>query len=835
MFSAFLKDLRVSLRTLRSNPGFALVALLSLGLGIGANTAIFSVMDALLYRSLPVSHPEELVFFGDGRAAGVGGGFPDRPPRLFSLDFYKHLTASQKVFTSAAAVSSLRADAHGRIAGAAAGTGLEPIQIRLVSGNYFNLLGVNAAAGRVFSLEDDVKPGGHPLLVMSHTYWQKRFGGDPQAVGRTIAVNGTVYTLIGAASKGFTGTIVGESPDLWAPLSMHPQLQAWINNAQEPLTQFTWIIGRLAPGVTRSEALAQSNVLYRQWLEKAAGPAPSQEQRDAMPKARIEFNDAARGASQLRRQYAEPLQILMAMVGIVLLIASANVANLLLARISARQREIAVRIALGATRLRLMSQLLTESVLMSFLGGAVGLILAWWSAPFLVAMVSSEPRALALDVSPQPTVLLFTFALCLLTGLVSGVGPSWRMTRGSQGIPGLQEGKGTVQSGSRGLAGRLLVVAQVAMAMVLTAGAGWFIQTLQKIRATDPGFETERVLLVQLDPEASGLQDKALQQLAKRLEERIIALPGVRSASYTALRFDGGRWGTQVWKEGVERTSKNGLAFDGNVVGATYFDTMGMQIRQGRGFSPTDQPKSEIVAVINETMARKLFPEGSPVGHVFTFNRDENVRIAGVVSDAKIQNPREETNGMFFLYNSQRKDGYQDIVVRASGNPAELAPRLRALIQSEEPNLAIVEITTLGELVERSLTQEKLLSKLAALFGGLALLLSAIGIYGVLAYAVARRTNEIGVRMALGASPGDVLTMVLRESLLVVGIGALLGIPATIAMGRLVATQLYGLTPNDPWTIAGSAAVLVLTAVAASAIPSNRAARLDPLTALREN
>lgn len=833
MFSSFLKDLRVSLRTLAGAPGFVAVALLSLGLGIGANTAIFSVMDALMLRSLPVSNPEELVTFGSGRSAGITAGFPERPAELYSLEFLRRVSAGQKVFSAVGAMSSLSADLHAKFPGQDS-QGAEPVQVRLVSGTYFELLGVRAAAGRLLTPEDDVKPGGHPELVMSYAFWQRRFAGDRQIIGRTVNMNGGVYTVIGVAGQGFDGTVVGESPDLYAPLAMQPQLQSWINSPQESLTQYLWIMARRSPGVSIAEAQAQVNVLYKQWLKEVAGPSPTQEQNDAMRRASVALEPAARGFSDLRRQYADPLKILMAMVGIVLLIASANIANLLLARASSRQREVALRTALGATRGRLISQLLTESLVISLLGGVIGLVLAWWSAPLLVNLVSSEPRSMALDVSPKPMVLLFTFGLCVVTGLLFGIGPAWRLTRTHASLA-LREGKGTVQGGSRQLAGRLLVVAQVTLAMVLTAGAGWFLQTLHKLRNADSGFEQQRVLLVQMDPDSTGLKEKDFARLGKRIEERAMTVPGVAAASYTMLHYSGGRWGMRLWPDGVERVNRNGQVSDANMVGARYFETMGIPLRRGRVFTAADGPKSERVAVINETLARKLFPEGDPLGRLLYNRREEaGYRVIGIVADTRIGSMREEPHGICFLHNGQTEAGFQDLVVRAAGNPAELLPRIRSMIRAENANLAISDITSLGEMVDRSLTQEKMLSKLATVFGGLALVLSAIGIYGVLAYAVTRRTNEIGIRMALGASPGSVLAMVLKESLWIVGAGVLIGIPTTLAAGRLVATQLYGLTPNDPVTIGVACVVLLVTAVAASLIPSSRAARLDPLNALRE-
>lgn len=823
-----LKDLRVSFRTLAGNPGFTAVALLSLALGTGANTAIFSVLDALVFRTLPVDKPQELVVFGDARGAGLQSAFPNGPTGLYSLDFLDTLKASQKAFSSTAAMSSLIVEAHGRFASASA---MEPLQIRIVSDSYFPMLGVQPAAGRFFAPHTKE-------AVLSHAYWQRRFAGDPAVIGRTVAINGQAYTLTGVAARGFTGTVVGESPDLWTDLDTQTHLQSWIGDRREPLSQSLWLLARLAPGVTLASAQSQVDVVYRHWLERVAGTSP--ERIAAIPRARAELNDASRGSSRLRRQYSEPLRIVFAMVGLILLIASANIANLLLARISSREREMAVRAAMGATRGRLVAQLLTESVLLSILGGTLGLVLAWWAAPYMVSLVSADPAGVALDVSPSGTVLLFHAGLCLATGLLFGMWPALRLSRSPGAMSQQQGNKGAVGAhASASVSGRLLVVAQVALAMVLTAGAGWFLRTLDHLQRADPGFDTQSTLFIGLDAAASGIAEAEQVRQSQRIEDKLNALPGVAAAAYTMVHYDAGRWTSRAWPEGVARDrSLDANRYDGNRVSIRYFEAMGMRLLQGRVFTSFDTPDAERVAVLSETAARRMYPGQSAVGRLLYTGaaNDSAIRIAGVVSDAKIENPRETFDGMIFLHNAQDRDGYQDIVVRASPgvNPGDLLPRIREVIRGENASIAITETTTMGDLVRRSLTQERMLSKLASMFGILALTLAAVGIYGVLAYSVARRTAEIGVRMALGATPSTVVRMVLVESLSMAAIGVAVGIPAVLLAGRLVASQLYGLTPADPWTLGVSAAILLGSAMAAGAAPSIRASRMDPVRALRD-
>jgi predicted permease len=826
----FTQDLRFGLRLLARNPGFTVVAVLSLALGVGANTAIFSVIDALVLRRLPVQHPEQLVSLGEGKKVGVANGFPSQAADLYSPTFYRELQKDHRVLSEVAAMSSLPAEVHGRVA---AGADLEPLKVQLVSGNYFGVLGVNPAAGRLLTTEDDIRPGGHPVAVMSYRFWEGRLGRSPAAIGSTVTFNGTAFAVIGVAARDFFGTTVGEAPDLWTPLAMQLQVQAWVDKPADPLTQYLWLLGRKRPEVPMTQAQSYINVFYLQWLRGVAGPHPSAETARDLQTVKVLLLPAARGLSELRRTFSRPLQILMVVVGLVLLIACANIANLLLARVSGRRREIAVRLALGAARGRLIRQLLTESVLLALAGGALGVMLAWWGGPLLVSMVSVGPRETPLDVAPNARVLLFTLAISVLTGVLFGAGPAWRMTR-MDAAPSLKEGKGIASSRSGGWLGQALVAIQVAIALFLMVGAGLFLRTLQKLQAVDAGFDQERVVIVQLDPEAASLKDQAMMNVAHRLVERVRELPGVRAAGFSMLHFAGGRWMNRAWRDGVERISANAVFSDGNIVGSGYFDAMGMALLAGRAFGAGDGAKSNRVAVVNETLSRKLYPEGSALGRRLILNgENRDYEIVGVVKDARVGSLREDPREEFFLSADQVLDGYQDLVVRVNGRPEALLSQMRAIVRNENPNLAIAEMTTLGELVDRSLNQEKLLARLATFFGLLALSLASIGLYGVLAYSVTRRTSEIGIRVALGARPGSVSRMVLRESLWLVLIGLAAGMAAALECGSLVAAQVYGVQPHDPLTLASAAAFLLLVAILASWIPARRAARMDPLTALR--
>jgi len=616
---------------------------------------------------------------------------------------------------------------------------------------------------------------------------------------------------------------------------MQSKVQPWLGNPFGAQTQSLWLIGRLKSGVNIAHAQAYANVRFQEWLHQVAGSTPSAEQVRDMQNTRVKLTGMAQGTSRLRRQFSRPLQILMVLVGLVLLIACANVANLLLARAAARQREIAVRMALGAQRRRLMSQLLAESLALALLGGCLGLLIASVGGRLLLVMVSSGPEPIPLPLGLNAPVLLFTFLTSVVTGLVFGIAPALRMT-GADAGSSLKEGKGLARSQSRGRLRSILVAGQVALAFVLIIAAAIFVTTLRNLEEANTGFEKDRVLLVQLDSDSISVKGSALMALYLRLETRIQSLPGVQAASYSMTAFNEGQWNAWVWPQGVAHTEANAKSFSGNRVGAQYFKTLGTSMILGRAFGPKDTPKSPPVAIIDEAFARSLFPNGSPLGRRFSLGDHDDVEIIGVVRNAKYRNVREDPRGMFFIYNGQTEspDGFNDLVVRAQGKPEALIANIRATIRAENPDLVVSETVTLAQEVDRSLAQEKLLADLAGFFGILALLLASVGLYGVIAYSVARRTNEIGIRMALGALPSGILGEVLRESLLVVALGLAAGLPVALACGRLVASQIYGVKADDPLLISTAAAVLILAALLAAWWPARRAALLDPLTALRE-
>jgi predicted permease len=622
----------------------------------------------------------------------------------------------------------------------------------------------------------------------------------------------------------FFGTVVGEGTDCWIPLSMLHQVDPWIDNPYDAKSQSLWLIGRVKGSVTPAQASANVNLLFQQWLRDLAGPAPAAERIEDMRKAHIVLTDGGQGISNLRYSFSEPLKILMAVVGLVLLIACANVANLHLARAAGRTREISVRLALGASRRMLFTQLITESVMLGLIGGVLGLMAGWWGGQLLVA---SGPGQVPLDVGPNPRVLLFTFLLAVSTGLLFGIAPALRMTRADIG-PSLKEGKGMARSQSRSLLGHALVAGQVGLALFLMIGAGLFLRTLVRLDHTDVGFDKDHVTIFELDSGPKGLTP----EVARRLEERVRAVPGVEAASFAMMTFQRGSWTAAVWPEGVAHTEANGKELDGNRVSADYFATLRMPILAGRAFGPQDTPQSPRVAVVNETFVRRIFPNVSPLGHHFSIGGTSDLEIIGVVKDAKYHNLREKPRAVWFVDTAQESDGFGNLLVRTSRE--SVIPQIRAAIHSEDKNVTVALVAPLAGRVDETLGREKMLARLAGVFGALALLLASIGLYGVLAYSVSRRTNEIGIRMALGARPLGILKMVLGESLLLVAIGLMVGIPAALACGRFVASQLYGVPPNDASTIVAAASILTAVALTASFLPARRAALLDPLKALRE-
>lgn len=537
----FLQDLRFGARTLLQKPGFTLIAVLSLALGTGANTAVFSLLDAVLLRSLPVQEPDRLVLFGDATDVGITSAFPNRSWHLYSYPFFREMRRRSQSFADVAAVNSLPNRVHGVVNAGAPGGELEKINAQLVSGSYFPTLGVKALVGRTLTDADDQTPGGHPVAVVSHSWWQRRFGGDPSIVGKTIAVGGTSYAIVGVTPQEFFGTSVGESPDLWVPLAMEAQLPPGWKGLDEKFFQSLFLIARLKPGVSAEQAGVETNLLFKQILQEFAGPQLTAEQAQNLKQARVDLTPAGRGLSELRQKFSLPLRILMGVVGIVLLIACANIANLMLARAAARRKEFAVRLALGAGRVRLVRQLLTESLLLAALGGVAGLLVAWWGSQALVMMVSSGPDALPLDVSPEGRVLGFTAGLALLSAVIFGLAPTLRASK-TEINQALKGDKGASTGKARSRLGKALVVAQVALSLLLLVGAGLFVRTLVNLQNVDTGYKADNVAVFQVDTDSTGLDgDKRLLSLYHEVEERVKAVPGVQAAAFSFFTFNQGR------------------------------------------------------------------------------------------------------------------------------------------------------------------------------------------------------------------------------------------------------------------------------------------------------
>ena len=828
------QDLRYGLRMLAKAPGFTAVAVLTLALGIGANTAIFSVMNAVMLRNLPVEKPSELVLFGDGHAGGSTDHFADT--RLYSYPYFQKIRERNHSFSELSAVLSLTLNGmHGKVDG---NPDFEKMNVQLVSGTFFSMLGVKPVLGRTFSATDDEPAGAHPIAVASYSWWKRRFNGAPDTLGKTINLEQNVYTIVGVAPQDFYGTMVGQTPDVWIPLSMEAQVSPGWNGLNDSSFQSLDIFGRLKAGVSVATAEAEVNLLAQQLWREQAGPTPTKEQEQELAEDHIALTPAARGISRLRFRYSLPLQVLMAVVGLVLLIACANIANLLLARGTARQREIAVRMAIGAGRSRLIRQMLTENALLVLIGGGLGIWFASWASVALVRMVTPGTEASPLNVGPDATVLAFTLIVSVATAALFGIIPALRNTRIDL-TPSLKEGKGTAGAAARGAMANALIVAQVALSLVLLVGAGLFLRTIINLENVDTGFDKQNVLLYGIDPSAVGYkQDARLVNVYQSIEQKVEAEPGIKSASISFFTFNQGEWDDSVVVKGG--TVAPGIDNDvvENVVGPDYFKTMGIPLLVGRALGPQDTMNSPKVAVINETMARNFFPGGSPIGRRFGIGEDPkhsgDFEVVGVVKDAKYIRIGEAASAAAYYPYTQNGDRYfYNLTVRYSGSSRPIANEVRQAVGSVDARLPVAYVSTLAELVDQSLASQSMIAKLSTFFALLAAFLACIGIYGITSYAVTRRTSEIGIRMALGANGRSVLGMVLREVAKLVAIGVVIGVPAALAADRWASSLLFGLKPTDPATMLSATALLLAVAVFAGFIPARRASRVDPIVALR--
>lgn len=829
----FLQDAGYGLRSMLRTPVVTAVALISLALGIGANTAIFSFLDAVMLRSLPVRDPHQLVKLGVEDWLGITDSFACT--ELYSYPFYRELQRKNSVFSDTAALFSLTNHVHGFVDDRA---GSELINVQAVSGTYFQTLGVGAQIGRVLSEADDSSEGDHPVVVISHGFWKRNLGGDPSVLGHRVKLGQTVFDIVGVAAPEFFGTTVGESPDAWAPLSMTKSIPPGWGGYHENFTESLYILGRLKPGVSAEQAAANVNVLFPQILLSFPDAKLTQENMARLARARVQLEPMERGLSDLRGTYSEPLQVLMAIVALVLLIACANIANLLLARSTARARELAVRQALGAGRARIIRQLLTESLLLALAGGGLGIGFAVVANRLLLRLISHGSATIPLDVSLNLRLLGFTVVVTVCTAMLFGTLPALRATR-LQLTDGLKSGRGASARGARTPLAKVLVASQVALSLVLVMGASLFLRTLINLNRVDTGFNKDRVLRLDIDSTVTGYKgdDPRLKALYKEIEERVSAIPGVEAASFSAFMFHEGSWNTMITVPGMP-VDRN-VNVKHNIIGDGYFKVMQIPLVAGRAFGPQDTATSQPVAIISEHMARTLFPAGSPIGRTYSIGSPDTAdqplekQVIGVVKDVKFYDVQEPAAYIDYLPYTQREWGFGDFAVRYSGDFSAISNGAQQAIHAIDRRLPITHVIALDEEVARSFTNQKIIAELSAFFGAVALFLSCIGLYGVMSYLVGSRTGEIGVRMALGAGRSQVGWQVMREIAVLIFAGIAIGVPVTLGASRLVRDLLYGLGGTDPVSLAAAVMVLCVAVMMAGYLPARRASRIDPMVALR--
>jgi len=863
--NSFWHDLRYGWRMLLKHKGFTAVAVLSLALGIGANTALFSVMDAVLIKTLPVRDPEQLVLFEwqAGRAFRTNGmsgtsNVPETPGTransLFRYDVFEKMRQTSAVAESP--ISDLFAFAPIPELAAVIGNQAEIVNGQAVSGGYYAGLGVQPILGRAITDEDD-KPGAVPVVVLSHQFWQERFGGSSAVIGQPLKLNKQTFTIIGVTPPAFTGTLqVDYHPALTIPLAIEPLLrgeQSRLGTANQPGVWWLDLMGRLKPGATYQQARDSLNGTFQAAALEAMPPprkAGQPARLDAHDYPRLIAESGSRGMLDMRRTYSTAIYGLFIVVGLVLLIACANVANLLLARSALRSGEINVRLAVGAGRWRLVRQMLTESLLLAALGGAVGVLLAFWGKSALLALTDRGPRFLPAGVDPSLNwrVLVFTIAVSLLTGVLFGLAPAWRTTSLDLATSLKQSRRttGVVSRLSKGL-----IVVQVALSLLLLFGAGLFIRTLHNLQRVNLGFNQENLLVFTLQPGQGGYKDERLLQFYQQLFARLDNLPGVRAATFGRIGLIAhDNWSTDILLPGeMEKTAAQHDTMR-QMVRENYFATMEIPLLHGRAFMAQDDEHAPKVAIVNQTFARKFFPNDDVLGkHVTVIDDKHELEIVGVVADAKYESQREVIQPLLYSPWQQESEviGEMHFALRTTGEPTALAALVRKVVGQLDSNLPVTDVSSQTARSQASLGQERLYARLLTFFGGVALLLAAIGLSGVLAYSVAQRTNEIGIRMALGAQTALVLRLVIWQGMRLVLLGLIVGGLALFALKRLFASQffgadawwreaaglLYGVTGTDPLVFAIIVALLTLVALAACWLPARRATKVDPLVALR--
>jgi predicted permease len=831
------QDVGYAARVLRKSPAYACVAILSIALGVGANTAIFSVIDAVMLKSLPVQDPSQLVVVGDPtrvNSRSQGSGRVD----IFSYPFYERFRGSNGVFSDvygsgrSEQLDVALPDGQRSSAANAVPRG------RLVTGNFFSVLGVQALIGRTFTEQETRVPASAPVVVISYGYWERQFGRNPSIVGQHLIINRSPFTVVGVTPPDFFGDIVGAPTDIWIPVTMEAQANPGHDYLKAANVSWLLLMGRLKPGVSQQQAAARVKIVVPQILKDQFQSIDSPEGLRELIKQKVEVSSGAKGFSRLRVQFSLPLMALMGIVGLVLLICCSNVANLQLARAISRGREMGLRIAVGAGQARLVRQLLTESLLVAFAGGALALLLAWWGSALLVKL-ESQSSVMPIDIRLDARVLLFTALVSMAAGFIFGLVPAWKTTR-LDVVSSLKTGKSGQADGFTRAFGKSLIVSQIVFSVMLMVLAGLFIRTLRNLESVDVGYNRGGLMLAGIDSTAGGYKDAQVNQVTRDIIERLQQIPGVRAVSVSENGLFSGTDSQTVTR--IEGFTATKLADRGNSsdrVGPNYFQVVGTPVLEGRGIGPEDTETAPKVAVINDKMAHFYFPKSDPIGrHIFDDEDRVAYTIVGVVRDVKQKGLREATPRRYYMAYLQHPaiDPIDAInfEIRTSPGAGNITEAVRRTIKAFNPSLPILSIKSADDLIESELTQERVIAKLSGFFGALALTLAAIGLYGVMSYNTARQTMEIGIRFALGAPRSSVMGMVLKDTLRLVAAGLAIGIAASTLIARLFASGLFGLAAFDPLTSISAACVITIAAAIAVYLPAWRASRVDPMVALRQ-
>ena len=843
-----MNDLKFALRQFQKSPGFAATIILTISLGIGANTAIFTLVHAVMLQTLPVENPSSLYRIGDLDDCCVNGGFinDNGDFDLFSYDLYRHFEDTTPEFEQLAAFQSGQNIMNVRVGNTTA----KSERTEYVSGNYFATFGLGAYAGRLLQASDDV-PGAAPVAVLSYAAWQAVHAGDRNVIGETFIVQSHPVTIVGITPPGFFGDRINDSPPaLWIPLNVEPILNGQTSILKQAGSNWLYTVGRLKPGVAPKALEGKVSSTLRHWL--ATQPIYTEKGNDTqIPKQHVVIVPAGGGIQNLQQETGDGLRLLTWISALVLLVACANIANLLLARGTARRAETSIRTALGAARSVLVRQLLTESVILALAGGVIGIVIAYVGARMILNLAFPDSTQLPIHASPSPVVLGFAFLLSLVTGIVFGIVPAWISSHSdpAEALRGLNRSTGDRSH----LPQKVLIIFQAALSLVLLVGAGLMTETLRNLERQNFGIVTANRYVFHIDPKGAGYDLNTIRGFSQRLEQEFSALPGVKSvgvALYSTL--EGNNWGEGVHVEGhPEPAPGEHIGSSWDRVSPHFFETVGQPILRGRGFTDQDTPTSQWVAVVNQSFVKKFFPKEDPIGRHFgnwDHSHASDYEIVGIIADAKYNNPREPYRPMYFRPLSQLNQSFKEqqmqiaensslfpnsITIQFIGDAAALESLARRTLASINPDLTMVSFKSLDYQVAGNFNGERLIARLTALFGLLALALASVGLYGITAYSVARRTNEIGVRMALGANRGNVVALVMSQAFLLVAIGLAIGIPAALLGGRLMKSQLFEVRAYDPVTLAISVIVLSAFAALAGFIPARRAASIEPMHALR--